>query len=589
MQPPEMPYPFPLIALPPGDHKDVFDNQAIEMTIAHNSFIRGVNAIYTQAKGIGEAQVKPFVFFCVCFLEMLHHHHHIEETLIFPFLETKMGANAMAHNVQQHHAFLDGLEDLEEYIKAVQAGSAAYDGAKIVEKLDSFTEQLVEHLCEEIGTLESSKIRAALTKKDLKDLEAQLVKRIIKEVSLVTTLPLGLLCHDKASAPQRVHFTGYFPSLLSHSFPALPAPVLFLAKRVFFHLHSDAWAFAPCDIHDFSLFDVQKSRLSMNRCVLDLLVDLQETREWLSGISAGTSIFGRSARLPSGKTRLRFAALSHASPFCASPRCADWQYIKAGPNALGILDFNFTSDNMPYPFPLVARPAGDWKNVFDNVAIEMSIAHNMVIRGINAIYTQAKDIPQDKVKPFVFFCIAVFDSLHHHHHMEETLTFPFLETKLGAGSMGDNKEQHKAFLGGLDELDVYLKAVKAGTARYDGAQIIAKLDTFVEALVEHLHEEIDTLESGKMRAAFTEKELKDFAAQFVNTIRRDFSLTVDGPLALALHEKASAPHFPPMPAPVLWGIHYGLYHLHSDAWAFGPCDANGVLKPNMGNVSLALS
>ena len=79
---------------------------------------------------------------------MLHHHHHIEETLIFPFYESKLGQGAMGDNFDQHHAFMPGLEDLKEYLNAVQAGTATYNGAAIIEKLNSFTEVLVEHLRE---------------------------------------------------------------------------------------------------------------------------------------------------------------------------------------------------------------------------------------------------------------------------------------------------------------------------------------------------------------------------------------------------------------------------------------------------------
>ncbi|KAJ7154678.1 hypothetical protein C8R46DRAFT_1118070 [Mycena filopes] len=229
-----MPYPFSLIARPPGDWKDIFDNQAIDMSISHNMFIRGINAIYAQAEGITPEQVKPFTFFCISFLEMLHHHHHIEETLLFPFFETKLGLHTMDANVEQHHAFMDGLTDLETYIKQVQDGGAEYSGRTIIEKLDGFADTLVEHLTAEIPTLESSKMRAAFTKADLQDLEAQLGKRVLKEVSLVTALPMGLICHDKSTASY---------------FPPLPKPILWVVQYGLFRLHSDAWAFGPCDVN----------------------------------------------------------------------------------------------------------------------------------------------------------------------------------------------------------------------------------------------------------------------------------------------------------------------------------------------------
>ncbi|KAF7336752.1 Hemerythrin domain-containing protein [Mycena venus] len=229
-----MPYPFSLIARPPGDWKNIFDNQAIDMSIAHNMFIRGINAIYAQAEGINEEQVKPFTFFCVAFLGMLHHHHQIEETLLFPFFETKLGLHTMDHNVEQHHAFMDGLDDLETYLKGVQSGTETYSGKTIIQKLDAFADTLVEHLRDEIPTLESSKMRAAFTEKDLKDLEAAVGSRVMKEVSLVTTLPLGLICHDKSTASY---------------FPPLPGPIMWVVKYGLFRLHSDAWAFGPCDVN----------------------------------------------------------------------------------------------------------------------------------------------------------------------------------------------------------------------------------------------------------------------------------------------------------------------------------------------------
>jgi hypothetical protein len=41
------------------------------MSISHNMFIRGINAIYAQAEGITPEQVKPFTFFCIHFVRPL--------------------------------------------------------------------------------------------------------------------------------------------------------------------------------------------------------------------------------------------------------------------------------------------------------------------------------------------------------------------------------------------------------------------------------------------------------------------------------------------------------------------------------------
>ncbi|KAJ6587449.1 hypothetical protein DFH09DRAFT_1307677 [Mycena vulgaris] len=228
-----MPFPYQPIPHPAGDWRDPFDNQAIDMCVAHNAMIRGLNAIHAQARGITPVQVEPFSFFCVSFCEMVHAHHHLEETYVFGVYESKLGAGAMAHNVEQHHSFMVGLDALEEYVKAVHAGAEPYSGDMLIAKMEAFTDQLVEHLTDEILTLDKERMRAAFTRQDFKDMEAGIVKHVFKDVSLWTTLPMGLLCHEKATALY---------------FPPLPKALLLAVQYGFARRYSDAWAFAPCDI-----------------------------------------------------------------------------------------------------------------------------------------------------------------------------------------------------------------------------------------------------------------------------------------------------------------------------------------------------
>nr|GAT56030.1 predicted protein [Mycena chlorophos] len=207
----------------------------------------------------------------------------------------------------------------------------------------------------------------------------------------------------------------------------------------------------------------------------------------------------------------------------------------------------------------------------------------MFIRGLNAIYAQARGVEAAQAKPFALFCVCLFEMLHDHHHTEENYVFPFMDAKLGTVAMEHNKEQHQAFLGGLEEVDEYMKVVQAGSEVYRGEKVVEMLDRFADELVLHLHEEIDTLEASKMRAAIPEKDLLDLNARVMKHIRSEASLTTKFPFSLICHETASAPYFPPIPAPVLWTAKNVLYHVHSDAWAFGPCDKHGVLKPGLGN------
>lgn len=84
---------------------------------------------------------------------MLEHHDN-EEELFFPRLEELVGVpGLMTSNVEQHVAFHDGLETLQAYLGAVEAGEDKFDGKRLRGIIDSFMPVLTEHLHDEIKTL----------------------------------------------------------------------------------------------------------------------------------------------------------------------------------------------------------------------------------------------------------------------------------------------------------------------------------------------------------------------------------------------------------------------------------------------------
>ncbi|KAF8798448.1 hypothetical protein BYT27DRAFT_7264618 [Phlegmacium glaucopus] len=76
-------------------------------------------------------------------------------------------------------------------------------------------------------------------------------------------------------------------------------------------------------------------------------------------------------------------------------------------------------------------------------------AHNMFIKGINTIVHHAPTANEDKVKPFVVFCLTLLSNIHHHHSIEEMYYFAALEEKLGKSGLSGNIEQYKEFIPGV--------------------------------------------------------------------------------------------------------------------------------------------
>lgn len=123
------------------------------MCLAHNTFIRSLNAMVLQCEQVTKPQDKAdFIVFCQAAIEVIHTHHEMEEITFFPAVADYTGVpDIMERNVEQHRAFQAGLEGFEEHIYKLTPDK--YDGSELKRMLDSFTPTLVEHLSDEIATL----------------------------------------------------------------------------------------------------------------------------------------------------------------------------------------------------------------------------------------------------------------------------------------------------------------------------------------------------------------------------------------------------------------------------------------------------
>lgn len=128
----------------------------------------------------------------------------------------------------------------------------------------------------------------------------------------------------------------------------------------------------------------------------------------------------------------------------------------------------------------------------------MSMVHNVILRGINAIYNQALGVSargtaKDKMD-FAQFGQRWGEMVGQHHDSEEQMLFPEInEMTKSPGLMDANVNEHQLFHTGLDEFMGYLKTVTDGEVEFDGEKLRAIVDTFMPQLRDHLENEIDTL------------------------------------------------------------------------------------------------
>ena len=134
----------------------------------------------------------------------------------------------------------------------------------------------------------------------------------------------------------------------------------------------------------------------------------------------------------------------------------------------------------------------------------MAAAHNMFIQGLNAMIRHGPTVNEDKVEPFMIFCLTVvcrpslyyfpffilcafqLDSIHQHHTLEETVYFPALEEKLGKGALSGNIEEHGEFVPNLEALEEWCKKVQGGEIVYDGQTFLGMVEAFADTMVAHM-------------------------------------------------------------------------------------------------------
>ncbi|KAK4032003.1 hypothetical protein C8A01DRAFT_41560 [Parachaetomium inaequale] len=239
-----------------------------------------------------------------------------------------------------------------------------------------------------------------------------------------------------------------------------------------------------------------------------------------------------------------------------------------------------------HPFSLVPTPlflAEDSQatDVFDELASEMALVHNIIIRGLNSIYLQAPHIKPADEKSFGSYMVNWYNLVHSHHNGEETMFFPAIERLTGVeGLMDANIEQHKAFHDGLDRCKAYADAVVAGKEKYEGSRVIEIIDDFGPALVKHLSDEIPTI-LGLRQYADKLAELPKLFQEEADSAMKGISLlglvwafsNID-----SQYENGRWQSWPPAPAPLKILIRSVLWWTNAEARKFGAIDRTGNMK-----------
>lgn len=193
------------------------------------------------------------------------------------------------------------------------------------------------------------------------------------------------------------------------------------------------------------------------------------------------------------------------------------------------------------------------------------------------MFYHAPKVGPNEVPGFMKYCIAIADTLHEHHTIEETTIFPALEAKLGKGAMDGNVGQHDEFMPKFNKWAELCKKIAAKEAEYNATDFLGLFRTSTDILYTHFVDEILTIESSTPKKHFSEAELQEIENK-IDKKAQEIALLWNIPLILVNSNLSFNSWFPPIPAPITFVARHVLMNFMGDMWNYGQCDKYMRLK-----------
>ncbi|KAF3047182.1 hypothetical protein E8E12_011574 [Didymella heteroderae] len=255
----------------------------------------------------------------------------------------------------------------------------------------------------------------------------------------------------------------------------------------------------------------------------------------------------------------------------------------------------------PTKFPPQSRPWADHPcalvstssftanktDIWTTGATHMAHIHNAILRGYNTVYLQAPHVRDVDKASFVGYALTWYKFVKTHHDDEEGELFRAVAAVLGTSEeavWGATHREHEAFLSGLGDYAAYLSGLPT-PSHLDGNKLCMIMQAFKEPFEAHFHAEIGTIaslaEMPNAPAPGSEKE-KEAAAIFkvwgkktvmkagITDVVPFFLMNLD-----ATYEEGRWANWPPIPAPVRWGLINVAGSWNWSWWKFASCDSSG--------------
>ncbi|KAM0536103.1 hypothetical protein ACHAPP_003300 [Verticillium nonalfalfae] len=158
--------------------------------------------------------------------------------------------------------------------------------------------------------------------------------------------------------------------------------------------------------------------------------------------------------------------------------------------------------------------AADFRT-FNILAVKMDSFHNHFRKTWTMLHTAATSNKRPQgmsIRQFLSEGLSFIQHLEAHHSIEENYFFPQLARKMPEfrGGKAELLRQHREIHKGMEGLQTYLRACRAGEVELQMSVLLEQLDSWGGVLWTHLDQEVKTLGAENMRRYWTLADMKGF-------------------------------------------------------------------------------
>ncbi|KAM7222502.1 hypothetical protein V8F06_001996 [Rhypophila decipiens] len=242
------------------------------------------------------------------------------------------------------------------------------------------------------------------------------------------------------------------------------------------------------------------------------------------------------------------------------------------------------------PMKLITTPQYQTKttDIFTSGATHMALLHNSILRGYNSIYQQAPHLMDQDKADFIAYALVWYKFVKSHHDDEEENLFTKVEEVLQDKTVfEETHKEHESFLAGLASFQEYLTSLKS-PAEFSSDRLLEIMSSFQQPFETHFHSEISTIaklsehpnvpkegtpENAAASATFKAWGKSTVTKAGVTDVVPFFLMNLDRTV-----EDGMWANWPPMPAPIRWGLINIAGAIRSGLWKFTSCDSAGQPK-----------